>query len=643
MRALIAFSALLLLVPAPVSAQPTPPLQCASSKLKAAGKDADGNLKCYAKALKRNESVDGECLSKSRSKHDDAFAKAESKGGCETTGDADDVALLTDDFVADVIAAIPTGADDDSRKCASAKERAAGKEAKALATCAAKGAADNSSPDPACVTKARDNYDLGFAKAEAKGGCALTGDADAVELLVDAYLDQIRGALVPICGDNILGPGEACDGTSDAACPGECLSICVCAGDCGNGVAEPPGEECDDGDFDDGDGCSSLCQLEDPSAACAGISSTPGTELGAELISSDFDNPVFITAPPLDPRRLFVVEQPGVIRVVRDGVLLATPFMDINGLVKFAFGEEGLLSMAFDPDYENNKRFFVYYTNNAGNQVIARYEALTDDVADDTSEEILMTISHPTNSNHNGGQLQFDGDGLLYAGIGDGGGGGDPDETGQDDTEMRGKLLRMDVDTNTAPFWNPPPDNPDPDAPGDLASIWAKGLRNPWRFSFDRETDDMYLADVGQGSIEEIDYAEAPRAGGVNYGWDIFEGSDCFEPDPAPDCPDPPTGFTFPIFEYNHGQGCSVTGGYVYRGCAMPDVAGTYFYSDYCSGWIRTFEVVGGAPLNQDDKTAEMETNGYSAGNTTSFGEDARGEVYIATQDGSVWKIVPAN
>jgi glucose/arabinose dehydrogenase len=226
--------------------------------------------------------------------------------------------------------------------------------------------------------------------------------------------------------------------------------------------------------------------------------------------------------------------------------------------------------------------------------------------------------------------------------LGDGGSAGDPDERAQNDGEVLGKLLRLRANIDEPPYWAVPGGNPHPGAPGMLALVWAKGLRNPWRFSFDRATDALYVADVGQGEIEEIDYTPPPRPAGQNYGWDVFEGSRCFEPrPPATECPQRPNGMVFPIHEYDHSEGCSVTGGYVYRGCALPDLHGTYFYSDYCAGFIRTFEVVRGEATDNRDRTAELEDAGFVVGNTASFGQDTRGELYIVDRNGSVWRIVP--
>ncbi|MCW5890915.1 MAG: PQQ-dependent sugar dehydrogenase [bacterium] len=412
---------------------------------------------------------------------------------------------------------------------------------------------------------------------------------------------------------------------------------------CGDGVAEAP-EECDDGGSAPGDGCSATCQLENTSALCAGVPSTPGTGIDSQLVTGGLTRPVFVTAPPLDPSRLFIVEQDGLVRIVKNGVLLPAPFLDLAAAVSCC-GERGLLSLAFHPDYESNGVFFVNYTNNAGNTEVRRFTVSGDpDVASPTGT-LVIAIDQDF-ANHNGGQLQFGPDGYLYVGMGDGGSGGDPNERAQDPTQLLGKMLRLDVSVSPYAI---PPSNPfvGPGAPRD--EIWALGLRNPWRFSFDRATGDLYIADVGQGAIEEVNVTPASSAGGENYGWDVFEGNACFEPTPpATSCPSPPTGFTFPVLTYDHTQGCSVTGGYVYRGCALPDLRGTYFYSDICAAFIRTFEYAGGLATNLQDRTATLDPPGPpSIGGVSSFGEDARGELYIVDYgngspgQGEVWRIVP--
>lgn len=425
---------------------------------------------------------------------------------------------------------------------------------------------------------------------------------------------------------------------TDAAAPLACAARTV---RCGNRVVEGT-EDCDDGNASSADGCTA-CDLTSPAAACEGMSSTFGDAIATELVTDELDTPTFVTAPPLDPHRVFVTEQAGRIRVIQDGVLLPDPFLSITDDV-LCCGERGLFSVAFHPDYASNRRFFVYYTDNDANLVIARYQATSDpNVAEPASKRVLLTVPHPTYGNHNGGQLAFGPDRYLYAGFGDGGGGGDPDENAQDPAHLLGKLLRIDVDVAKRPWRAVPPDNPNAGAGPKLGLIWATGLRNPWRFGFDRGTGDLYVADVGQGSIEEIDVQPASSGGGENYGWDVFEGSSCFEPTPpATSCPDRAP-FTFPVLEYDHGQGCSVTGGYVYRGCALPDLHGTYFYSDYCSSFVRTFRgVAGGVAQDQRDRSTDLEPAGArTLDNVVSFGEDARGELYVVDRDGELYRIVP--
>jgi len=411
---------------------------------------------------------------------------------------------------------------------------------------------------------------------------------------------------------------------SDASPPADCTQSTP--GVCGNGIAEGT-EECDDGNVMSGDGCSATCQLENTSAVCAGVSTVAGTAIHSVRIAAGLEKPTAVTAPRLDPNRVFVVEQPGRIRVIKSDVLQTTPFLSIEGKVSCC-GERGLLSVAFPPDYESSGFFFVNYTNNAGDTVIARYNASGDpDVADGASEHILTTIAQPF-ANHNGGDNVFGPDGFLYVGMGDGGSAGDPGNRAQNDASLLGKLLRIDPVSETI-------------------QIWAKGLRNPWRFSFDLGTGDLYIADVGQDSWEEVDFQPAPAVAGVDYGWHIMEGRHCFNPPSGCD----QTGLTLPVLEYDHSNGCSITGGFVYRGCRMPDLRGTYFYSDYCTPFIRTFRgVSGGNAQNLGDRTADLAPGGGLAiDSVTSFGEDARGELYIAdygaggTSDGEIYKIVPGS
>jgi cysteine-rich repeat protein len=408
---------------------------------------------------------------------------------------------------------------------------------------------------------------------------------------------------------------------------------------CGNGTLDGV-EECDDGGTTSLDGCSAACQLEDPRAVCAGVPAVAGTAIAAEPVVSGLSGFVHLTAPRLDPSRLYLVQRNGRIRIVRNGLLLPDPFLDLGSRVS-TDGEGGLLSLAFHPAFETNRRFFVYYTRAAGDGgeiVIARFDATTPDAADPSSERILLVIPHPHFMNHYGGQVAFGLDGYLYAAPGDGGSGGDPDGNGQNLGTLLGKLLRLDVDVDTAPFHAIPPTNPFVAPDGARDEIWAFGLRNPFRFSFDRETGDLYVADVGQNTTEEVNVQPAASPGGENYGWKVREGDQCY----APPTGCPTDGFTSPVLTYGHDQSAqcsgSITGGFVYRGCALPDLRGTYFYADYCQRFVHTFRgVAGGVAQEEGDVTAAL----GSPGQLVTFGEDARGELYFGGLDGDVWKIVP--
>jgi glucose/arabinose dehydrogenase len=349
--------------------------------------------------------------------------------------------------------------------------------------------------------------------------------------------------------------------------------------------------------------------------------------LRAQQIVEGLTNPVYLTAPKNDPR-LFIVEQPGRIRIVKSGVLLATPFLDITTRV-VSGGERGLLSMAFDPSYATNGRFYVYYTGAQGDIFVDRFTVSANaDVANTTSNPVI-TIQHRANSNHNGGLLLFGPDGMLYLGTGDGGGAGDVPNNAQNIDVLLGKILRLNVASlpYTIPAGNPFAGQAGAD------EIWAYGLRNPWRYAFDVPPDGtppkLYIADVGQDSREEVDVADASAAG-RNYGWRTMEGLQCYNPSSG--CNQ--TGLTLPILQYDHGQGCSITGGVVYRGAAMPDVQGHYFYSDYCSGWLRSFRLSGGAAVDQRDWSLA------SIGNVTSFGVDGAGELYLLSTNGRVYRLV---
>ncbi len=364
-------------------------------------------------------------------------------------------------------------------------------------------------------------------------------------------------------------------------------------------------------------------------AACSDAVTEPSPEpsiegIGLTRIADGLSGPVYLTAKDGDDR-IFVVEQRGTIRVISGGEVLATPFLDITSKTQ-AGGERGLLSVAFHPE-PSSTRFFVNYTDRNGDTVVERYEAVHgQDVADANSAFTILTVAQPF-GNHNGGQLQFGPDGMLYVGMGDGGSGGDPQGHGQNLNTLLGAMLRLDVDGG-APYAIPS-DNPYVNG-GGRPEIWASGLRNPWRFSFDRQNGDLYIADVGQNRLEEIN-VRPPQEAGANYGWNTMEGSECFG---AGGCD--PGAFTLPVLEYDHGQGCSVTGGYVYRGGGMPELTGHYFYADYCEGWIRSFEYVAGAA------TDPTEWQVPDVGQITSFGQDAQGELYVLTAAGAVYRIDPA-
>ncbi len=365
-------------------------------------------------------------------------------------------------------------------------------------------------------------------------------------------------------------------------------------------------------------------------AAASGVQATPEDQGPPPLFPINpfpnltFDKPVAIAH--ARDKRLFIVEQPGVIRVVegRGPAANSSVYLDIKGQVTYG-GEMGLLGLVFHPNYAQNGYFYVNYTRTVGanlETVISRFQVTADpDLADPSSELILLQVAQPY-SNHNGGSLNFGPDGYLYIGLGDGGAGGDPGNRAQNGAELLGKMLRIDVD-GTAPGKNYaiPADNPFIGAPA-LDEIWAVGLRNPWRASFDRLTGDLYIGDVGQNLWEEIDFQPAASPGGQNYGWRLKEGNHCYIPEQGCD----PGGLTDPIFEYSHSEGCSVTGGYVYRGPSIPALQGYYLYADYCTGEISA--------LHSDGQGAWQN---YSVTKIDkylpTFGEDNAGELFLAQRE----------
>lgn len=367
------------------------------------------------------------------------------------------------------------------------------------------------------------------------------------------------------------------------------------------------------------------------SCSTDGVTGPPSGEAPVELqlVAGGLSFPVYVTSAPLDAAQLFIVEKRGTIRIVRNGVLQPGFFLDLRGRVTTG-SEQGLLGMAFHP---RDGRVVVNYTTTGtapgGRSRISTFTVSADpDLLDPASERVILEVDQPY-SNHNGGQVAFGPDGFLYIGLGDGGSGGDPQGHGQDLTDLLGSILRIDID-HAAPY-TIPPTNPLAGDPIKRKELWNWGLRNPWRFSFDRSLGTLYIADVGQSAREEVDVQPATSAGGENYGWAIMEGRACYR---SPGCST--SGLTLPVLDYTHADGCSITGGYVYRGNAIPEIQGSYFYSDYCDGWVRSFEYTGETASNRRNWPALA-----PGGRVSSFGEDASGELYIVEAEGRVFKIVP--
>jgi glucose/arabinose dehydrogenase len=380
--------------------------------------------------------------------------------------------------------------------------------------------------------------------------------------------------------------------------------------------------------------------LAQPSAVWPTISLDP--------VVNGLSNPVYVTNAGDGSGRLFIVEQAGRIKIIQNGSITGT-FLDITGRVlapPTGGTEQGLLSVAFPPAYGSGKNYFyVYYTNKNGNNQVSRFYLGQDpNTANPDSEEMIILFNHPTYNNHNGGQLAFGSDGYLYIGTGDGGGGGDPFNNAQNPNSLLGKLLRIDVEVLYSPpvldqfrlylplsinnsgapalAYRIPPDNPFANTQGYLPEIWALGMRNPWRFSFDRANHDLWIGDVGQDNWEEVDYQPASSPGGENYGWDMYEGTSCYT------APCSPAGKMMPIFTYAHTNGnCSITGGFVYRGAAFPGMQGIYFFADYCTGTIW------GIQKENTTWVSSILPTG-TAYNISSFGEDQAGELYAVNRTG---------
>ncbi len=368
---------------------------------------------------------------------------------------------------------------------------------------------------------------------------------------------------------------------------------------------------------------------DDDADVCAGIEPVSGTDVDKQLIGAGLDRPVDIANAADGSNRVFVVEQTGVIRELRAGDTQARRWFDINDRVVNPGGmgdERGMLAMAFHPDFADNGKFYVHYSDSSGDTTVSEFTTDADGAGDPDSERVLFTVDQPA-SNHNGGSIKFGPDGYLYIGLGDGGAADDAFGNGQNPDSMLAKILRIDVD-NGSPY-GIPSDNPflaDPVI--DEAFMW--GMRNPWRFSFDRQTGQLWVADVGQNRTEEIDIGLA----GANFGWPNKEGSDCYQ-GPCDDS------FEDPIFEYSHAQGISISGGYVYRGCKMPDLHGNYFFSDF--------------PYAPSSPLWTIKNNGGSFGPgdvwignwgilIATFGEDEQGELLTADYDGGdLYRMVPAS
>lgn len=358
--------------------------------------------------------------------------------------------------------------------------------------------------------------------------------------------------------------------------------------------------------------------------------------LRLQKIASGLEFPVGFETAPGETRRNYVLEQEGKIRILQDGILLKKPFLDISGKTKMSHSERGLLGLAFHPQFSKTKKFYLNYTDLNGDTVISEWRALSNGQADPSSERILLRQKQPF-ANHNGGQLGFGPDGYLYISLGDGGSKGDPQGNGQNLNTLLGKILRIDV--NGAAPYSIPPTNPFANKKDAKPEIWAYGLRNPWRFSFDFPTRRLYIGDVGQDRTEEIDVEELSEGGGKNYGWSVREGDQKYYFSVRKAL----ATFDEPVTTYTLEQGrCSVIGGFVYRGKAIPALTGQYIFGDFCSGDIWTFKYEKNQPVKIQKWTDELKPKGEEF-SLSSFGRDSSGEIYVLHYTvGAVYKIVPA-
>lgn len=388
------------------------------------------------------------------------------------------------------------------------------------------------------------------------------------------------------------------------------------------------------GGNDDGAGAQTTAPAAAPATTATDTGDTTNNATasagrGVRLVQvGSFDQPLYVTAPPEDRRRVFVVGQAGTISVVRGGRKLDTPFLDISDQVTDS-GEQGLLGLAFAPDYKSSGLFYIYYTGRDAKEHLVEYRRRTDDVADPGSARPLIVFDDPE-PNHNGGQLTFGPDGYLYVGTGDGGGGDDQHGArgnAQNLASPLGKILRIDPKASGGKAYTVPSTNSFVNRAGARPEIYAYGLRNPWRFSFDRTRGDLVIGDVGQDAVEEIDFARKGTARGANYGWRPWEGRSRNFDEPAP-------GAKFPVITKTHSDGwCSITGGYVVRDRAVPGLYGRYVYGDYCKGELRSARLSAGR-ARDDRRIAGLKT----ISGLDSFGEDAAGRVYVVSQEGGVYR-----
>jgi glucose/arabinose dehydrogenase len=398
------------------------------------------------------------------------------------------------------------------------------------------------------------------------------------------------------------------------------LVVAALSAACGSDANQSPASTGDTSAQTDGSGST---------ASGSPAEGTQSTSRGVRLVKiGDFSSPLYVTAPPNDRRRLFVVEQEGRIVVMRGGKHLPQPFLDIRSKVT-AGGEQGLLSMAFAPDYAQTGRFYVYYTERSGQEAIWEYRRASDDRADAGSARLVLRMADPE-PNHNGGLMIFGPDGLMYVGTGDGGGGDDQHGArgnAQSLGSPLGKILRIDPRQSGGRPYTVPSSNPFVGRSGARPEIYAYGLRNPWRFSFDRSTGDLTIADVGQDAVEEIDFVRKDRGRGANFGWRPWEGRSRNFDEPAP-------GAILPVITHSHSDGfCSITGGYVVRDRGVPGLYGRYVYGDYCEGRIRA------ATLRAGRRTTGKVLSLPKVGGLSSFGEDAAGRVYATSLNGPVYRI----